>query len=60
VLGSGSEFEAHAKINKRHSIEVFFAKKYAGWQRGTNENTNGDSEESGLKNLICRFFLKRK
>ncbi|MCK9175009.1 MAG: hypothetical protein M0O96_07000 [Desulforhopalus sp.] len=32
---------AHAKINKRHSIDVFFAKPYAGCQRGTNEKTNG-------------------
>ena len=36
-----SAFAAHSKINKRHSIDVFFAKRYAGWQRGTNENTNG-------------------
>ncbi|MBM9520223.1 IS30 family transposase [Desulforhopalus vacuolatus] len=40
-LDNGSEFAAHAKINKRHSIDVFFAKPYASWQRGTNENTNG-------------------
>jgi hypothetical protein len=35
-----SEFSAHTKINKCHSIDVFFAKPYASWQRGTNENTN--------------------
>jgi IS30 family transposase len=41
TLDNGSEFAAHAKINKRHSIDIFFAKPYASWQRGTNENTNG-------------------
>jgi IS30 family transposase len=41
TLDNGSEFAAHTKINKRHSINVFFAKPYAIWQRGTNENTNG-------------------
>ena len=41
TLDNGSEFAAHARINKHHSIDVFFAKPYASWQRGTNENTNG-------------------
>ncbi|MCK9175968.1 MAG: IS30 family transposase, partial [Desulforhopalus sp.] len=41
TLDNGSEFAAHDKIKKRHSIDVFFAKPYASWQRGTNENTNG-------------------
>ena len=41
TLDNGSEFAAHAKINRRHSIDIFFAKPYASWQRGTNENTNG-------------------
>ena len=29
TLNNGSEFAAHSKINKRHSIDVFFAKAYA-------------------------------
>ncbi|MBM9518741.1 IS30 family transposase [Desulforhopalus vacuolatus] len=40
TLDNGSEFAAHAKINKRHSIDIFFAKPCASWQRGANENTN--------------------
>jgi IS30 family transposase len=60
TLDNGSEFAAHAKINKYHSIDIFFAKPYASWQRGTNENTNGRLRRIWLKKFDMRLFRKRK
>ncbi|KEQ18428.1 IS30 family transposase [Endozoicomonas numazuensis] len=41
TLDNGGEFAAHEKVAKAVSADVFFAKPYASYQRGTNENTNG-------------------
>ncbi|MBM9518299.1 IS30 family transposase [Desulforhopalus vacuolatus] len=45
-MDNDSEFAAHAKTNECYSIDVFFAKPYTSWQRGTNENSN-----DGLRRL---------
>ena len=46
---NGKEFSGHKEIAKRVGADVYFARPYASWQRGTNENTNG---------LIRQYFPK--
>ena len=50
TLDNGGEFADHVRVAKASKIAVFFAKPYASWQRGTNENTNG---------RIRRFWPKK-
>ncbi len=49
TLDNGKEFSQHKRLTARTGIAVYFAKPYAAWQRGTNENTNG---------LLRQFFPK--
>lgn len=46
---NGLEFSAHDFIAASLEADVFFAKPYSPWQRGSNENTNG---------LIRQYFPK--
>ena len=41
TFDNGKEFAEHATLTRGLRIDVYFAKAYASWQRGTNENTNG-------------------
>ena len=41
TLDNGGEFAAHEKVAKAINADIYFAKPYASYQRGTNENTNG-------------------
>jgi IS30 family transposase len=38
---NGGEFAAHSRVSKETGATMYFAKLYASWQRGTNENANG-------------------
>ena len=38
---NGKEFSKHEDIEKEMGMTVYFARAYASWQRGINENTNG-------------------
>lgn len=38
---NGKEFSAHQIIADAFKIDFYFAKPYASWQRGSNENLNG-------------------
>lgn len=49
TLDNGSEFAHHARVTKASGADIYFAKPYASYQRGTNENTNG---------LIRRYWPK--
>ena len=41
TLDNGGEFATHEKVAQVANADIFFAKPYASYQRGTNENTNG-------------------
>lgn len=49
TFDNGKEFARHAEIAAALKADVFFARPYHSWERGTNENTNG---------LIRRLFPK--
>lgn len=49
TLDNGKEFADHKGITARTDLEVFFARPYASWQRGLNEQTN---------KLVRRFLPK--
>lgn len=48
---NGKEFARHEFIAEALQADFFFARPYASWQRGSNENTNG---------LIRQYFEKGK
>jgi len=50
TLDNGKEFSSHEELSRVTGLKIYFAKPYAAWQRGTNENTNG---------LLRQFFPKR-
>jgi len=41
TLDNGKEFARHEELARTTGMDVFFAKPYHSWERGTNENTNG-------------------
>lgn len=46
---NGLEFAQHERVAQALDADFYFARPYASWQRGTNENTNG---------LIREYFPK--
>lgn len=48
---NGLEFMDHLELTKTLAVSVYFARPYAAWERGTNENTNG---------LLRQYYPKRK
>jgi len=38
---NGCEFHGYRELEEETGVEFYFAKPYASWERGTNENTNG-------------------
>jgi IS30 family transposase len=50
TLDNGKEFARHEELARDTRMDVFFARPYHAWERGTNENTNG---------LIRRLYPKR-
>lgn len=41
TLDNGTENANHEKVTAKLGMKCYFARPYASWQRGTNENTNG-------------------
>jgi len=41
TLDNGKEFARHEEMARTTGMDVFFARPYHSWERGTNENTNG-------------------
>jgi transposase, IS30 family len=50
TLDNGAEFCAHARITEAVGARCYFARPYAAWQRGLNENHNG---------LVRRYIPKK-
>ncbi|MHB8835241.1 MAG: IS30 family transposase [Candidatus Methylomirabilia bacterium] len=50
TLDNGKEFAWHEEFARATRMDVFFARPYHSWERGTNENTNG---------LIRRLYPKK-
>lgn len=48
---NGTEFAYHEHVSAALGADFFFARPFASWQRGTNENTNG---------LIRQYFPKQR
>jgi IS30 family transposase len=48
---NGKEFAQHQRVAKALKARFFFARPYASWERGTNENTNG---------LLRQYFPKER
>lgn len=49
TLDNGKEFAAHRHIARATNIDIYFARPYHAWERGSNENYNG---------LLRQFFPK--
>jgi len=49
TLDNGKEFAEHERLTRQLGTDVYFARPYASYQRGLNENTNG---------LLRQFFPK--
>jgi IS30 family transposase len=49
TLDNGSENTEHEAITEKTGLKIFFARPYASWQRGANENSNG----------LIRWYLPR-
>lgn len=41
TFDNGSEFAEHEQLASAMGMQIYFARPYCSWQRGTNENTNG-------------------
>jgi IS30 family transposase len=41
TFDNGKEFAEHQLLAEHTGMAIYFARPYAAWQRGTNENTNG-------------------
>ena len=41
TFDNGKEFAEHEQLSATTGLAIYFARPYAAWQRGTNENTNG-------------------
>jgi IS30 family transposase len=41
TLDNGGEFADQVRVRKQANVAIYFAKPYASWWRGANEQTNG-------------------
>lgn len=59
TFDNGTEFSDHKSIKKKLGIEVYFARPYASYERGTNENTNGLVRQRFPKKTSFAIITKR-
>ncbi|MDP0562624.1 MAG: IS30 family transposase [Candidatus Endonucleobacter sp. (ex Gigantidas childressi)] len=58
TLDNDGEFTAHEKVAKAMNADIYFAKPYASYQRGTNENTNGIIRRTWPKKMAFRHLTE--
>ncbi|MDP0563418.1 MAG: IS30 family transposase [Candidatus Endonucleobacter sp. (ex Gigantidas childressi)] len=58
TLDNGGEFAAHEKVAKAMNAGIYFAKSYASYQRGANENTNGIIRRTWPKKMVLSHLTK--
>lgn len=49
TFDNGKEFADHQRISRRAQVDIYFARPYHAWERGSNESYNG---------LVRQFFPK--
>lgn len=49
TLDNGTEFAQHQRVAEKLKCDIYFARPYHSWERGTNENANG---------LVRQYFPK--
>lgn len=49
TVDNGGEFSLHKVVSEALNMQIYFARAYHPWERGTNENTNG---------LVRQYFTK--
>ena len=57
TLDNGGEFARHKDVAEAINAEIYFAKPYASYQRGTNENTNGIIRRSYPKKMKLKKLM---
>jgi len=53
----GKEFACYQSIQDKLKLTLYFADPYSSWQRGSNENSNGCSVNSILRELIFLLLM---
>ena len=57
---NGNEFAEHAYINQQLQSTAYFARPFASWERGSNENLNPCCANTFKRNEPCQRSLVRK
>jgi IS30 family transposase len=59
TFDNGTEFSDHKSIKRRLKIDVYFARPYSSYERGSNENTNGLVRQCFPKKTSFAIITKR-
>jgi transposase, IS30 family len=51
---TGKEFAYHERLTKELADEVYYARPYHSWDRGLNENTNGQLRQYWPKSMVLK------
>jgi IS30 family transposase len=59
TFDNGTEFSDHKSIKRKLKVDVYFARPYASYERGSNENTNGLVRQRFPKKTSFAIITKR-
>ena len=60
TFDNGKEFTAHAHIDDQLQSTAYFARPFASWERGSNENLKGLLPNTFQRNELCLKLQMRK